>query len=259
MKSANAKQENTVGNNQIDTVDLVAQGKGGVGKSVLAALTAQYYQHKGKEFIAIDTDPVNSTFLGYKAFPVKRVELMKDDNKINTREFDPMMVDILSIQKSFVIDNGSSSFIPLANYLVENAAIEMIIESGKQVNIHTVITGGQAMLDTLSGLNSLCQQMPKEARIIVWLNEFWGPIESDGKTFEQMKVYLNNKDRISGIITLHKQSSDTFGKDMELMLEKRLTFAEAINSENFNIMQKQRLKMMQRNIFEQLDTVLMGA
>jgi cellulose biosynthesis protein BcsQ len=46
-------------------IHMVLQGKGGVGKSFVAALMAQYLQDRGQDPVCIDTDPVNATFAGY--------------------------------------------------------------------------------------------------------------------------------------------------------------------------------------------------
>ena len=66
---------------------------------------------------------------------------------------------------------------------------------GHELVIHTVVTGGQALLDTVNGFAQLVSQFPEEALFIVWLNPYWGPIEHEGKRFEQMKAYTANKDR----------------------------------------------------------------
>ena len=47
-----------------------------------------------------------------------------------------------------------------------------------------------------------------------------GEIEAEGKTFEQMKVYLNNKDRVHGIVRMPKQTTSTFGENIKLMLDR---------------------------------------
>lgn len=238
----------------MERVNLVLQGKGGVGKSLIAALLVQHYQATEVEVVCVDTDPVNATLMGYSAFKTRRLELMRGA-KIDERNFDTMMEWVLQEKANFVIDNGASCFLPLSNYLIENDAISMILQAGKEVIIHTVITGAQALLDTLTGFDQLATQMPKEAQIMVWLNEYFGEIKHDGKSFEEMQVYETHKNRIAGILRIPRQSSDTFGRDIEVMLHKKLTFAEARTSQEFSIMAKQRLAMMQRTIFEQLQLV----
>lgn len=235
-------------------VHVTLQGKGGVGKSLVASFIAQYYQQKGEAVICLDADPVNQTFLAYKAFDAKPVSLM-EESRINERGFDAMMETILNSPCSLVVDNGASSFIPMAHYLIENEAINMIRDSDKEVVIHTVIAGGQALLDTLQGFAELVTKMPETVSTVLWLNQYFGPIESDGITFENMKVFQENKYRIYAMIHLVKQSADTFGKDIAMMLDKRLTFQEAINSPIFTLMAKQRLAKVKRTIFKQLDMI----
>lgn len=98
--------------------------------------------------------------------------------------------------------------------------------------------------------------MPPEARIIVWLNEFFGDIEANGKTFEEMRAYTDNRERISGLVKLTKLSGDTFAKDFAMMLDRKLTFSEATASPDFGLMSKQRLGMVKKAIWQQLDAVL---
>lgn len=239
----------------MNQVHFTLQGKGGVGKSFVSSLIVQYLRSKGKDVTAVDTDPVNATLAGYSSFDTVRLELMENGSLIE-RNFDKLIEQVISEESNFVIDNGAASFIPLSYYIAENDAINLIGENEKQVIIHTVITGGQAMRDTLAGFASLLEQMPANVEIVVWLNEFFGDIEADGKTFEEMKVYQNNKDRIRGIITIARQTGSTFGEDIKLMLDSKLTFDEIAQSENFGIMSKSRLSKVKKAIFEQLDLVI---
>jgi CO dehydrogenase nickel-insertion accessory protein CooC1 len=147
-------------------VHITLQGKGGVGKSFAASLLVQYHQEYDPPVMSIDTDPVNATLSGYQAFATRRIELM-DGSHLNERKFDEMMEAIFAEESHFVVDNGAASFIPLSNYLIENGAIDLIAGTGKQVVIHSVITGGQALLDTLGGFIQLATQMPESAQIVV--------------------------------------------------------------------------------------------
>lgn len=236
-------------------VHFTLQGKGGVGKSFVSALLVQFLQSKGQDVTAIDTDPVNATLAGYKAFGTQRLELMEGGSLIE-RNFDRLIEQVVEHDTNFVIDNGAASFIPLSYYIAENDAINLIGENGKQVVIHTVVTGGQAMRDTLAGFASLVEQMPANAQLVVWLNEFFGDIEAEGKTFEQMRVYQNNKDRVLGLIRIARQTGSTFGEDVKLMLDSKLTFDEVKQSADFGLMSKSRLSKVKTAIFEQLAIVL---
>lgn len=235
-------------------IDIILQGKGGVGKSFAATCLAQYKINKGKHIACIDTDPVNNTFSGFKSLQVTYIPVLENAG-INQKKFDVMMETVAeNIEDTdFVIDNGASTFIPLSAYLAESGAYDMLVEMGGEVNIHTVITGGQAMSDTLNGLKTLCETTPENVNIIVWLNPYFGKIEKDGKTFEQMKIYSTYKNRIHGIVNLPERNRNTFGDDVKSMLESKMTFDEALNDGSFGIMTKQRLKMVRNDTFQALD------
>lgn len=237
-------------------VHSVLQGKGGIGKSVVAYLIAQYLESLKKPMVAIDIDPVNATLTSYKGLNVTRKNVI-EDGEIIAGSFDEMMEEIISDDESnFVIDNGASSFVPFVRYLLKNDIIDILSESGKEVYVHTVIKAGQDLKITLAGFDSLAEQLPESARIIVWLNEFMGEIAFDGKRFEDMKVYKKNKDRVHGIIRVKPQSGTDYGADMKRMLGNWLTFDEAIASPAFGVIPRKRLQRVRKEIFDQLDSVI---
>lgn len=237
-------------------IHMVLQGKGGVGKSMIAAIIAQYIRLKGRRPVCVDTDPVNATFHGYRRLRVSHLAIMEGED-IAPRRFDQLVEVIAGTtdQEDVIIDNGASSFVPLSSYLITNDVPALLHRMGHQLVVHTVITGGQALVDTVHGFAQLVKQFPDEAVFVVWLNPFWGAIELDGKAFHQMKAYTANKDRVKAIIDLPPLKEDTFGRDLSDMLQDRLTFEEAIAAPSRPIMVRQRLKIIQAQIFGQLAAV----
>jgi CO dehydrogenase nickel-insertion accessory protein CooC1 len=71
-------------------IHMILQGKGGVGKSLIAALLAQYKKNAGQQPLCIDTDPVNATFHGFEKLQVKRLQIMENE-EINPRNFDALV------------------------------------------------------------------------------------------------------------------------------------------------------------------------
>ncbi len=232
-------------------INMILQGKGGVGKSFVASTLAQYKKNKGEESLCIDTDPVNTTFSGYKALNVTRLQIM-DGDEINSRHFDNLIELIAPTTNDIIIDNGASSFVPLSHYLISNNIPTLLAEMGHELVVHTVITGGQALQDTVNGFSQLVSQFPENAIFVVWLNSYWGPIQHDGKNFEEMKAYKENKEKISAIIHMPALKEETFGRDVSEMLQERLTFDEAIASPAKTIMTRQRLKIVRDELFNQL-------
>jgi hypothetical protein len=70
------------------------------------------------------------------------------------------MDNILTSEATFVIDNGASTFIPLWNYVIENNVRALLKQASKRLCVHTVITGGQALEDTLKGFAALATTTP---------------------------------------------------------------------------------------------------
>lgn len=234
-------------------IHLSLQGKGGVGKSLVASLLAQYFLCRGRTVRCLDTDPVNQTLSQYKGLQVEHVKLLREGG-IDQRGFDLLMETILTDAGTFVVDNGASTFIPLWNYILENNVIGLLRSSGKRIYVHTVVTGGQALADTLKGFKSLAEST-HDRNIIVWVNEYFGRVERDGKDFGEMTVYRENEQKVFGSIAIPKRNQDTFGRDVEEVISRKLTFEEAIASGDFTIMTRQRLKVVQREVFEQLDNL----
>lgn len=240
----------------MNKVHITLQGKGGVGKSFISSLIAQYLIARGDSVICVDTDPNNSTFSSIKALDAKFLELFDADNKFNERNFD-LLIELIFENKdyNFVIDNGATSFLPLINYLSENHVFEMLSKQFEVV-LHIPITGGQAQDDTINGFVHLLEKY-KGVTFIIWLNEYHGKIvDSEGNTFENMDVYKKYKKEITAILKLPSQNEKTFGQDIEEMTKANLIFSQVDSDPRFNLMAKQRLKLFSQSVFSQMDLIL---
>jgi hypothetical protein len=51
--------------------------------------------------------------------------------------------------------------------------------------------------------------------MVVWLNEYFGVIERDGKTFTDMQAYKDSEPKVFGLVHIPKRNPDTFGRDVE--------------------------------------------
>lgn len=85
-----------------------------------------------------------------------------EGDDINQRRFDDLMEIILQLPEDghVVIDNGAATFLPLCCYLKDNNALDFLCSEGHEILLHTVITGGQAVVDTATGLKTLATSFP---------------------------------------------------------------------------------------------------
>jgi hypothetical protein len=254
MGSSRNGNSNPAGDLDGATVHFSLQGKGGVGKSLVASLLAQYFMDRKRMPIrCIDADPVNQTLAQYQALAAQRLDLMKEGS-VDQRSFDGLMETLLTESGTFIVDNGASTFIPLWNYMLENNAMALLKASGRRVFVHCVVTGGQALADTLTGFARL-SETTEERNIVLWVNEYFGRVERDGRTLSELPVYTEHSGSVVGSVAIPRRNHDTFGRDVEEVIARKLTFQEAIDSPSFPIMVRQRLRVVQRELFDQLDTV----
>ena len=236
----------------------VLQGKGGIGKSFVASLIAEHLVRRGAadDVVCIDTDPVNATLASYPALKAARLEVL-EDGEISGEKFDKLIERIVTEDKHFVIDTGANSFLPLSRYLRVMSAHDVIADAGKKVVVHSVIVGGAPLLDTLHGFATLAAALPSTADLVVWLNEFQGPVVTpEGKPFEEMKVYLDYQDRITSVVRLVEEKDRMFRNTLRALTERRLLFLEGAKHPDFDLMAKQRVSQMAKRIFPQLETVI---
>ena len=181
---------------------------------------------------------------------------MRDEhNRIDQRSFDGLLERFLTEHgATFVVDNGASTFLPLWHYLLENRALEYLQEHHCKIYVHTVITGGQALLDTLNGFRELAESV-EQRNLVVWVNEYFGRVEAQGKSLSEMTAFRDSKDKVCGVVVIPKRNQDTFGRDVEDMIARKWTFDEAIVAREFQLLAKQRLTIVRRELFEQLDKI----
>jgi hypothetical protein len=208
----------------------------------------------GRAPVCFDTDPLNESLVRIKGLGATEVALLKDDT-INADEVDRLIERILTTDAEIVVDNGAASFVPMSRYLVENNIAELIEGAGKRMVIHTVIVGGGNTLDTAKGLEAILINFPPSVKVVVWINDYFGAVE-EGSSFADWPIYNQYRERIVGVVHL-KQQSQQFGLNIGQMLERKLTFAEALaDTAAFMTVPRQRLTMYRRTIWEQLAAVI---
>jgi len=123
-----------------NTVHRLLRGKGGVGKSLIANILAQYLMSRRNSVRC--TNPVNRVLTQYQALDAQPLKLLGEGG-IDQRGFDALIEVILTSKGIFVVDNRASTFIPLWNYILENNVGSLSRQGGKRLCIHTMITAAR--------------------------------------------------------------------------------------------------------------------
>lgn len=238
-----------------NAVHFILQGKGGIGKTLVSTILAQWVA--GQDTLPLrcyDTDQENPTFSRYKAMNVRHVPVMTDTRTIDPKRFDALMIDLLEEEGNCVIDNGANTFSPLMAYLLENDCFAMLRDAGRKVYIHVIVGGGDTLHDTATGFTTTAKAT--DVPLVLWENQHFGLLQSSsGKQFTESLTFAEHAGRVVGRVVLSQRNADTFGADIKKMNIARLTLEEVRASDKFNVMEKQRIKVVFRDLFEQLDKV----
>lgn len=226
--------------------------KGGVGKSFVTWVLAQYHMKNGRGTYFADTDPSNATFSSYPGIAAKHINIADAQSNIDQGAFDVLVNDIVNHDGYSVIDTGAPAFLSLMNYLSSNDTFGGLQSIGHQVIVHTPLVGGPAMEETLMGISAILESTT--ANVVVWENEYFGKAEVNGVRFANTKLYSKYRDRILGIVNIPQREEKTFGKDIKNLLSQRLMF-DACDGAEFPFAQKHRINAVRRALFEQLDAI----
>ena len=237
--------------------------KGGTGKSTFSSIMAQYLMAKGFKTTCIDCDPATPTLIAYEALHALRLDIM-DGNNIEKTKFDAFVELIMAGEEDehFIIDNGTSSFVALSDYLLANDIVGLLSSMGHFVTFHVIVVCGDNLKGTTEGFQYIINKFGGKAKIFVWLNPFFGKIEKDGKAFEEFKAFTDNQHLISAIVRYPDFPKDMFGKSFARLQKDRLTFAEVCDAEKapdgYDLMTRHRLGMIRKQAFAMLDASRMA-
>ncbi len=232
----------------------IMQGKGGVGKSLVASILVQYLFKQGQEVTSLDTDPVNASLSRYESLGVKFIDIMNGGD-IDPGRFDEVIrhIDASPPEAHVVVDIGASCFISLCTYMKECRAFEALQAQGHTVYIHSIIAGGVNLQETLNNYSSLVRHF--DVPLVVWLNPFFGDIKIGDDGFEDLKIYRETAGSIAGIVEMPQLGGVHFERDFVAMQTRHLTFDEGVNGNHFWLMTRQRLVMIWRDYQQAIDRI----
>lgn len=236
-------------------VHCVLHAKGGVGKSLVASLLAQYLGRNGSAPLCIDADPLHATLAGYTGLAVRRLP-WHASNALDARAFDTLLQWIAQAAQDVVLDTSASIHLPLLHYLASARARPRLARIRHGWVVHSVVPGGPALLDSVNGLAPLLAQWPEATRCVLWLNPYWGALAHAGQGMEALPAYRAQRQRIAALLRLPALQEQTDGRALAAMLAQRLTFAQALATPAMGILERQRLRQLQRALFAQLDLAM---
>ncbi|HTS18494.1 MAG TPA: hypothetical protein VMP11_13050 [Verrucomicrobiae bacterium] len=219
-------------------LNLILNGKGGVGKSFFAVNFIQYLKDQQIQHTAIDTDNENSTLKRFH--PEARFV-----NLANARGLDELMVAIETVPL-VIADCRAASTDPFLTYFAELALFDIL--NGLDAGL-TVVSPISHDLDSAEQARIIANAFSNRCRYLVVKNY---------ALTEHFTIYdaSETRKRLLGELAAKEMIMPRLQDWLVAMLQQaNLPVGLGIQSQTFSLMDRQRLKNWQRQFHGQLDTV----
>jgi hypothetical protein len=147
----------------------------------------------------------------YKALGAEKLDLVNQDRVVMRSRYDLRTERFLKEESVLVVDSRATAFLPFWTYIVESESTTVLRQTGRRVYIHIPISGGEMLNDTLLGFSTLAETATENS-LVVWISEYFRPVASDGKTLDQMQVYLDFREKVLTSVGIPRRSPTPLSK-----------------------------------------------
>jgi cellulose biosynthesis protein BcsQ len=219
-------------------LDLIINGKGGVGKSFFAVNLIQFLKDKGIAHVAIDTDNENSTLKRFHA-DAQFLDLS------NRRELDSIF-GALEKTDLVVVDCRAASTDLFLDFFTEVDLPTVLPAIGAAL---TLVMPVNHELDSVDQVQRLTDQLGKTSSYVVVRNA----AHSDSfALFESAEVRAQLKSKLGGREITMPRLQDWL---VEALNRENLTITAAAKNPAFSLLDRQRLLTWQRKLYAEIESI----
>ena len=231
----------------MSSLNFIGGEKGGVGKSVMARVLAQYFIDKSMPFTGFDTDRTHTSFTRFYAdyaSPVIVDTYEGLDLIVGAFEEAAVLVDR---PKSVIVDLAAQTAAPLARWIKDSDLLSVLGEMGVTVNFWHLADAGKDSVDLLDRLINTFGAGP---------NYFVVKNQGRGSDFSQLddSAALKKAQALGAHVInlgqLHEAS-------MRKIDRQNASFWSAINQrsgpDSLGLLERQRVKTWLKNTYNTLD------
>jgi hypothetical protein len=228
------------------SLNFIGGEKGGVGKSVLARVLAQYFIDKGQPFTGFDTDRSHTSFTRFYAdFAAPVVVDSYEGLDLIAAAFEAPPVD--GKLQSVIVDLAAQTAAPVARWVKDSDLVALMAEMGVVVNFWHVADAGKDSVDLLDRLVNTYGAGPN---YIVVKNLGRGSDFSQLDDSAALKKALALGGKVVALQQLHEAS-------MRKIDRQNASFWAAIHTtsgpEALGMLERQRVKTWLRGSYATLD------
>jgi hypothetical protein len=229
----------------MSTIHLIGGEKGGVGKSLLARILAQYLIDHAQAFQAFDADRTHGALLRFYAQytqPALLDDFHSFDRVVEAAAADP--------HKTVLVDLSAQSFAPLVRWMEDSRVLETASELQLTITYWHVMDAGR---DSVELLRLLLDQFEARLPLVLVLNQVRGEqfdiLERSGQRARAQQLGAKS-------MVLQRLADAT----MQKLDASNTSFWAAVNqsstaSGTLGLLERQRLTVWLKRAYEQIDLV----
>lgn len=235
----------------MSSINFIGGEKGGVGKSVVARVLAQYFIDNNRPFTGFDTDRSHTSFLRFYADFASPVVVDSYEGLDHVVEvFDTEATDDADTPApSVIVDLAAQTAKPLAKWIQESDLVALMTELGHAVNFWHVADGG---VDSVALLDRLIDTYGDAPNYIVVKNYGRGSDFSYMEASDAMKRAEAAGAQVISLPALHESS-------MQKVDRQNASFWAASNvrfgDNALGLLERQRVKTWLRSAYGTFDAL----
>jgi hypothetical protein len=226
-------------------IQLIGGEKGGVGKSVVARVLAQYMIDKNIPFVGFDTDRSHGALMRFYAefaSPMLIDSFQSLDSIVELASENP--------NERILVDLAAQTHERLVKWMDESGVLEAVGELGLTLTYWHVMDSGR---DSVDLLKALFDRFGSRLNYVLVLNQL------RGDTFEIFEK-SGEKARANGLhaklITLKRLNQDAMTKiDADNTSFWAAQQKSPANTKGLGILERQRVKVWLKHAYEQIDAL----
>ena len=205
----------------ITTVHVVLGKDGNIGKTFLTSiLLYQCLRRSGATVEGIDLDTENKSFSSFREDP--RTGEIRDESFnasyfeiLEKKKVSPILMNhLISYLREnrnsgghIILDNGANNYTTFVNYLVNNRLLEVLMQDGIRVIVHTIIIGGANYEKVAIGAAQIAEAFScsRGYTLVLWKNNHFGEIDNSvgfKKTFATSEFYRNYSSNFTYVVEM---------------------------------------------------------
>jgi hypothetical protein len=226
-------------------IHLIGGEKGGVGKSLVSRILAQYLIDKDMPFIGFDTDRSHGALMRFYAGFASPV-------LVDRYEALDAIVEAAVAQpdRRVIVDLAAQTHDPIVKWMDESGVLELSGEAGFTLHYWHVMDSGK---DSVDLLGKLLDQFGDRLRYVLVLNQLRGDDFSILQKSEAQAKALALGARVVSIKRLNEGAIQKIDASSSSFWAAKNSADKA--STGLGLMDRQRVKMWLRGAYQQLDAV----